>query len=228
MVCESADLSGATTSKTRHELMSVPLQLETQRYAEPADAIERSPRTLEIENDAQGFIRRLTNPISLMSRKRVDENHISQVFAELDVDNSGTLSQDEFSAFVVGRFGMTKKSLSRIFDNYDRNHNSTIDMAEFVGFIKDLNEAALRFDKTEEEYEDKIRLKIHACACFTYCCSLCTLCTSCYCGTKAMLVMSKTYLDRKVSLLLHIPRRESALTSLFCRRVPRSASIRAS
>ena len=94
---------------------------------------------------------------------------------------------------------MKNKAVQKVFNKYDKDHDSTIDMVEFTAFITDLNQAALKFDRAEEEYGHKMRLKINTCAYFTYGCCLCTLCTSCYCGTKAILRLSQEFLDRKAT-----------------------------
>jgi len=67
-----------------------------------------------------------------------EEKEIRKIFADYDVDKSGTLSREEISkAFAINGITMTDSELTNLFNTVDTDVNSGIDINEFLKVFQD-------------------------------------------------------------------------------------------
>ena len=98
---------------------------------------ETSGKFAEFDGDDDGFISRLEFAASPSAKKAIesgkDESYVAQIFAGLDLNESGVIGPFEYSLLKDGaEVAETRKEGARRFARVDRNDDGVIDREEFL------------------------------------------------------------------------------------------------
>ncbi len=130
---------------------------------------------------------------------RVKNSDISNLFKEMDKDNSGALDRDELKAFLQGRYEMDSSSCDIVFNKFDKDGSKSIEKEEFEKIINEVNALVKKFDDEDLKYTQDFANKIQIAVCFQYCCCLCTLCTSHYCAGHYLMKSNMKFINRTMT-----------------------------
>eukprot|EP00747_Dinoflagellata_sp_TGD_P102020 gnl/TRDRNA2_/TRDRNA2_168530_c1_seq2.p1 gnl/TRDRNA2_/TRDRNA2_168530_c1~~gnl/TRDRNA2_/TRDRNA2_168530_c1_seq2.p1 ORF type:complete len:633 (+),score=147.26 gnl/TRDRNA2_/TRDRNA2_168530_c1_seq2:94-1992(+) len=92
-----------------------------------------------------GVICEIVSNTTTKEKKKVLRQHIMDVFGQMDVDNSGVLSKDEFNnqhaVDILRKLGIDSSLLLNAFDLLDRNNDGSLERKEFIDMIFTLLES---------------------------------------------------------------------------------------
>lgn len=158
----------------------------------------------QYENETSTLDQLLNNFSTLAAKVRVAENDISDLFRQMDTDDSGALDKEELKAFLQGRYNMSPDVCDIVFRKFDHDNNTSIDIEEFTKIIKEVNSVVLKFDTFETKATENFVKKVTLISCYSYCCCICTLGTSTCCANCCLTTLANG----------HVTRMESANTRL--------------
>mmetsp|Transcript_7938 Transcript_7938/g.16632 ORF Transcript_7938/g.16632 Transcript_7938/m.16632 type:complete len:768 (+) Transcript_7938:234-2537(+) len=100
-----------------------------------------------IDADHNGFIdKKELRQLFVMLQTSISNQELDEVFAQLDTDGDGTISEQEFNAWYTNSKELIRSQVRTVFDELDTNHSGTLDKGEVRHLLVQLDPSVTEKD----------------------------------------------------------------------------------